>query len=92
MNDTINGQRVVIFSKAAGPTGSAYSADIDGEALSFSYRDSRFVDDQTGSQWNLAGQAIGGPLKGRQLPPLPSRYTFWFAYIAAMPSSDLYLP
>ena len=32
-----------------------------------------------------AGRAISGELAGEQLEAVPSRSTFWFAYVAARP-------
>ena len=42
--------------------------------------DGLFVDDQTGSSWNVLGQAVSGELEGTQLEPLPHVDTFWFAW------------
>ena len=60
--------------------------------LSFSYSDGKYRDAQTGSLWNLSGEGVSGPLQGATLELLPSRYTFWFAYIAAFPDADVYAP
>ena len=35
---------------------------------------------------------VAGPLKGSRLERLPSRYTFWFAYVAAFPEAEVYEP
>jgi hypothetical protein len=37
-------------------------------------------DTQTGSLWNLKGEAFKGPLKGRQLEQIPAFNSFWFAW------------
>jgi hypothetical protein len=39
-------------------------------------------DHQTGSLWNLRGEAYAGPLAGQQLQQLPSFNSFWFAWSA----------
>jgi hypothetical protein len=41
-----------------------------------------FRDIETGSIWNLRGEAIEGPLLGRQLTRLPAYNAFWFASTA----------
>jgi|GEM_PF-592357 hypothetical protein len=39
------------------------------------------MDEQTGSIWNIKGQAIEGPLKGAQLTQVPAHTGFWFAWV-----------
>ena len=39
-----------------------------------------FRDVQTGSTWNILGQAVAGELTGQQLPPVVFWDTFWFAW------------
>ncbi len=92
INDSLGGEEIVVFSTADGPTAAAYLAMAEGERLSFSYDDGRYRDEQTGSAWDLSGQAAAGPLQGAVLEPVPGRYTFWFAYIAAFPDADVYVP
>lgn len=88
IHDVLDGESIVVFT---GPTGSAvYHTDIDGQAVDFETRDSRSVDPSSGSQWNLAGAAIGGPLADTQLSPVPSKTTFWFALITAEPDVSLW--
>jgi hypothetical protein len=44
---------------------------LDAEALTFNASDDGFVDDQTGSAWNLLGTAVDGPLAGAHLVAVP---------------------
>lgn len=46
-------------------------------------------DQETGSQWNLLGQAIDGPLAGAQLTPVVHLNTFWFAQAAFRPDTTV---
>ncbi len=48
-----------------------------------------FVDDQTRSSWNILGEAVGGPLRGKRLTPVRHVDTFWFAWAAFEPSTLL---
>lgn len=48
-----------------------------------------FVDDQTGTSWNILGEAVEGPLAGRRLSPVGHVDTFWFAWAAFRPSTEL---
>ncbi len=92
MNDTLGGEEIVVFSTDNGPTAAAYIASAGDGTLTFSYGDGKYRDAQTGSIWNLSGEAVSGPLQGATLEPVPGRYTFWFAYIAAFPDADVYAP
>lgn len=92
VNDSLGGEEIVVFSTASGPTAAAYLADAGDGRLAFSYADGQYRDAETGSLWNLSGEAVSGPMEGTTLEPLPGRYTFWFAYIAAFPEADVYAP
>jgi hypothetical protein len=61
----------------------------DGQALTFSASDAGFVDNETGSTWNLFGQATDGPLAGSTLEAIPHVDTFWFAWSAFRPDSEI---
>ena len=64
-------------------TGVAFIAATSQGPLTFaSTDDDLFTDNETGSTWNLLGQAIDGPLAGTQLKFAPHRNEFWFAWHA----------
>jgi hypothetical protein len=90
VNDDLGDQPVVVLSSHDGPSGGAYSPLVDGTILTFSFEDGLYVDAETGTRWNLNGEAVDGELKGSTLERLPSRYTFWFAYVGAFPDTDVY--
>ncbi|RLC57656.1 MAG: hypothetical protein DRI30_03855, partial [Chloroflexi bacterium] len=92
VNDSLGGEEIVVFTTENGPAAAAYLANAGGGKLSFSYADGGYRDEDTGSLWNLSGEAVSGPLQGATLEPLPGRYTFWFAYIAAFPDADVHTP
>jgi hypothetical protein len=73
-------------------TAVVFSRQLDGQALSFTFDDSQILDDQTGSQWNLLGQAISGQLQGKQLEELVSVNHFWFSWAAFKPETRVYQP
>ncbi|MGD9702891.1 MAG: DUF3179 domain-containing protein [Ilumatobacteraceae bacterium] len=62
---------------------------VDGAALTFTFSGGDFIDDQTGSTWNLLGMAVGGPLVGQQLEPVTHVDTFWFAWSAFRPDTSV---
>ena len=67
----------------------AYDRRLDGTVLEFSQRGNCIVDTRTGSEWNILGEAISGPLKGRRLAPLDSGVHFAFAWLAFNPDSEI---
>jgi hypothetical protein len=48
-----------------------------------------FVDDASGSTWNIFGRAVDGPLAGHQLQRVEHLDTFWFAWSSYRPDTDL---
>jgi len=74
-------------------SGVAYLADLDGQELTFAVSgddSDLFVDDQTGSTWNILGQAVEGELAGQALTPAPHRNEFWFAFAAFFPDAEVF--
>lgn len=65
---------------------------IDGEPLTFTAEGDGFVDTETGSTWNLLGQATDGPLAGRALEPVARTDTFWFAWSTFLPDTEVVDP
>ena len=57
---------LIVDSKDIGATG-VLDAYLDGEALTFNLKNKNFVDDQTGTTWNILGEALEGA-NGRQIP------------------------
>lgn len=47
------------------------------------------VDEQTGSSWDFTGRALAGPMQGHQLPLVPYRVQYWYAWQAYFPHSRL---
>lgn len=70
----------------------AYSRMVGGEELEFNFVDGEILDKQTGSTWNILGQAISGELEGQQLAPVVSINHFWFSWAAFRPETRIYQP
>jgi len=66
----------------------AFEPVIDGRRLHFRADGAQFVDQETGSQWDLLGRSVGGPLAGKRLPEVVHVDTFWFAWAAFAPDTD----
>ncbi len=69
-----------------GATG-VFVPEANGQILTFAAVGDGFVDDQTGSTWNLLGIAVDGPFAGARLEPVPHVDTFWFAWSAFRPDT-----
>ncbi len=52
--------------------------------------DGAWVDEDTGSRWNLAGRAVAGPLQGRTLDGIRHDSPFWFAWVGFRPETELW--
>jgi len=106
-NDTVGGETVVIFwqvgtvspldSPTTGSghdvgTAAAFSRQLDGQTLSFTFTEGKIIDEQTKSEWNILGQAVAGELKGKQLTSVVSINHFWFSWAAFKPETRVYQP
>jgi len=105
--DHIGAQDIVIFhtegtvaaldeeyikdSKEAGSTG-VFDPLLEGQRLEFRYEKGEFIDAATGSHWNILGQAVSGPLRGKSLKRIPHGDYFAFAWIAYKPQTEIYAP
>jgi hypothetical protein len=107
INDTVGGEDVVILwtegtasaldesnipeGREVGST-VAYSRLLDDQFLDFEFKNGKIIDTQTGSEWDIFGQAVAGKLKGKQLSPVVSINHFWFSWAAFKPETRIYQP
>ncbi|CAN5557724.1 DUF3179 domain-containing protein [soil metagenome] len=66
-----------------------FSPTAGGQQLTFSRVGDGFTDEQTGSTWDVLGNATAGPLAGERLQPVTHLDTFWFAWVLFHPDTDL---
>ncbi len=66
--------------------------ELDGQVLSFQAALDGFRDEQTGSLWNIFGEAVEGPLAGSQLEQVVSAEHFWFAWSVFKPDTIIWQP
>ena len=78
--------------REVGQSGVFVAAAPDGTDLSFRADGDTFVDDETGSTWNIQGTAVDGPLAGEQLEPVVHTDTFWFAWATYRPGTTIVSP
>ena len=105
VNYNVNGQDVTVFfkfgttsaldgrsiagSRDIGST-AVFDPNLNGRKLTFRAEDDKIVDDETGSVWNILGQAVEGPLAGEELTPIIHGDHFWFAWAAFKPDTLIY--
>jgi hypothetical protein len=104
-NDTVGGTAVAVFwqegtasaldqasiarSRDVGAVG-VFLRELGGRTLTFGWDGEAFVDEETGSRWNLLGRAVAGELAGQQLTPVVHDNTLWFAWAAFKPDTRIY--
>ena len=71
-------------------TATVFDRLLDGRVLIFEFTDSKFVDQETGSQWNIWGQAVEGPLKGKRLAKILHITHFWFSWASFFEETEIY--
>ncbi len=81
--------RAIADGRDVGATG-VFDPNLDRQKLTFIKRDGRIRDEQTGSEWNILGQAIEGPLAGKSLDPIIHADHFWFSWAAFRPDTIIY--
>ena len=69
-----------------------FERTLDGRLLSFTPSAAGFRDNETGSTWNLFGEAIAGELTGHRLQAREFVDTFWFAWGTFEPASRIVPP
>lgn len=105
VNDAVGGTDVVVFwqpglasaldsgSIAAGQdvgVNGVFERVLAGQVLTFMMDNGRITDVQTGSTWNIFGQAISGELVGQSLTPVVKVDHFWFSWAAFRPDTRIY--
>lgn len=82
VRDTLGGVPVAVLVDAESRSGAAFRPEARGRSLTLTVEDGAFVDRETGSEWDLTGRAVAGPMEGERLPRLPTRHAMWFALAA----------
>jgi hypothetical protein len=83
------GNSVIANGEDVGATG-VFDPVLHGQKLTFETAGDAIVDQETGSTWNVLGQAINGPLAGDSLTPVVHGDHFWFAWAAFKPDTIVY--
>ena len=106
VNDTVGGIDLVVIwqsglasvfggSSADGQdvgSNGVFERELEDLMLSFAVDGDRIIDEQTGSVWNVLGQAVSGELEGSQLISVVKVDHFWFSWAAFKPETRIYQP
>lgn len=85
------GEAIIAEGADVGGTG-VFDPHLEGQFLTFKSEEGHILDEQTGSLWNILGQATAGPLAGNSLTPIVHGDHFWFAWAAFKPDTIVYAP
>jgi hypothetical protein len=77
----------IVSGRDVGSVG-VFSPEVDGQRLTFTVEDDNFVDEETGSEWDITGTATSGELEGTNLEQIHHFDTFWFAWSTYQPDTD----
>ena len=97
INDVVAGNASVIVYCDAEQYAVPFSRVVGGQTLAFEKVPSAdqtypfmLRDRETGSTWNLKGEAIAGPLQNETLQHLPAHNAFWFAWATFWQNTGIY--
>jgi len=100
INDELAGSPLLVLYDRENSTAIAYSRQVDGQTLRFYSTEIDSTantalpismrDEETGTQWNMVGLAVSGPLTGKQLQQLPAYNAMYFAWSAYWPETSLW--
>lgn len=95
--DQFSDQHIAVFWYGPTKTAVAFDRQLEGRTLTFHADDispdsAPFKDQETGSRWTLAGRAVDGPLRGKELKWISSIQCRWYAWSAEYPESSIYVP
>ena len=91
-NDEVGGERLAVLVRSEGPAGFAYLSSVEGRPLTFGLEGGALRDFETGSLWDDSGRSVSGKMEGAQLTLVPSRTSFWFSIVGALPGLEVYSP
>lgn len=84
---TYDGRPAVVFWDRSREAATAFYTN----GATFAVQDGRVVDVESGSAWNVAGEAVSGDRVGDRLEPIDEAYVaFWFAWAVFQPETTIW--
>ncbi len=86
INDELGGLSLLVVFERDASLALPFYREVNGQVLSFYQVEAEgdlpleFMDVETGSRWNLRGEAFSGPLAGQRLQQMPAYNSMWFAW------------
>ena len=91
VNDTLGEVPLLIFHDKRSFATTVFTRNVMEKVRTFSAQDKHFVEDNTGTRWNLiTGEATSGKEKGTRLERLPAVNIYWFAWARYYPETTIY--
>lgn len=92
IHDRVGNENYVIIGSAVDNFVVAYQTDRTFELSAYDLDNGRIVlkDQETGSEWNIFGEAVSGQLTGEKLGIGKSFVSFWFAWAAFYPETEIW--
>ena len=92
VTDTIENKPIMVYLSEDLATAKVYRRTLEDRELTFRLLPEEQLEDaETGSRWDpLTGTALSGPLEGKQLSPVISTYSLWFAWKKYRPKTTLH--
>lgn len=93
--DQVGEQSIAVFWYQPTNTAVAYNRKVGDQILTLyadriSPESAPFKDKETGTRWTLAGRAVDGPLRGKELQWIDSIQCRWYAWSNEYPESAIY--
>ncbi len=94
IQDVLGGNPILLITDREGRTVRCFRRWIDGNSLDL-YRKlndatALLVDSQTGSEWDLTGTALNGPLQGKKLEHIQVLLDYWFDWKLYNPGAGIF--
>ena len=91
INDTLGEVPLLIFHDKVSFATAVFKRNVAKDVRTFSPQDGHFVEDNTGTRWNLVtGEATSDKDKGKRLERLPAVNIYWFAWARYYPETTIY--
>ncbi|MXV73277.1 DUF3179 domain-containing protein [Candidatus Poribacteria bacterium] len=91
INDMVGEVPLLIFHDKVSFATAVFKRNVAKDVRNFRSQDGHFVEDNTGTRWNLVtGAATSGKDKGKRLERLPAVNIYWFAWARYYPQTTIY--
>ena len=92
--DRVGGVPVAILVGGDGISVRVFDRRIGGKEIElmtkFGSSPARFIDTATGSEWDISGEAVSGPMAGARFERIPSTTEFWFDWQLRHPDTAVH--